>query len=216
MNLLKKILSKFSSTHERNNSLSGLSLVDFLQMFDKAMKTDGKYLFGVVYGYLLGVKDATSQSYFMSGDKEVAEKVAHIPFDDIIDQMQKFFINTVKDNYSIPVFEVFRNFISIFSFQGNDDGSFRMMTLGNLCEHYVKLEDDIIRGIIVGYVHASKDWMILYMQLDLNTQVKINKVHNIDDIKDYIWKKADTLHDFSEYIAQPIIVNSICDIIKIH
>ena len=58
--------------------------------------------------------------------------------------------------------------------------------------------------------------MILYMQLDLNTQVKINKVHNIDDIKDYIWKKADTLHDFSEYIAQPIIVNSICDIIKIH
>lgn len=208
-NTKNKIEINYDYGHLFNTPYNYLCMDNILRIYDEGAVNKDYYLLGFIYGYLLSAKDVASQSYFMSGDEETAEKIARLSFKDLLKHIENYFNDTNKDE--LPIFEVIKIFIPTLQMPKEYDEKFRMLTIGMLCKNYVELENKFNFGVIDGYVLSVKEWMLLYMQLDEKSQIKIAKFDNIEDTKNYILSNNKLLKTMSNMVAHPIIMKAIND-----
>lgn len=206
-----KIEMNYDYRHLFNTPYNYLCMDNILRIYNEGAINKDDFLLGLTYGYLLSAKDAVSQRYFMSEDEETAEKIARISFKDLLEYIESYFNNTNEDD--CPIFEVIENFTPTLQMPIEYDEKFRMLTIGILCKNYVELENKFNFGVILGYVWAVKDFMLIYMQLDEKAQIKIAKFDNIDDTRKYILSNYEMLKTMSNTIAHPMVVNAIYDAI---
>lgn len=202
-----KICINYGYGHLFNTKYNYLCMNNILRIYDEGVINKDYYLLGFVYGYLLAAKDAVSQSYYSCGDEETAEKIAHLPFNDLLKYIDICFINTNKDER--PIFDVIKTFIPTLQMQAEYDKNFYMMTIEMLYENYMKLENKFSIGTIDGYVHSAKEWILRYMSLDEKSQIKIAEFDNIVDAQSYILSNIELLKTMSNMVAQPIVTKAI-------
>lgn len=186
-----------------------LCILDFIRIVNESQDKNDDFLRGFASGYILGSKDIMSQSYFMSGNKDVAQAVADIP---ILVIMQELIQNARIFQPDIAAIEALKVIQTGMIHDGRKypEPEMSMLTTITFIEYVSQMhKNNSFRGLIYGYIISAKDMITYDPQGDINEK---NRIANIE-VEKVCQFVIDKFNKYKEEYAQEIVHPFVLDAI---